>query len=124
MEGNETYATRLLERHLISIEQLQRDDMPDPWAADAAQSQTPEAAGASSPTRDWWHGRQQGWDLTQNDAWSRNGAADGWQEPQRPWGEPKDYSDPPAWPGWARYVKWKRAARRWNKNTDIPLYRR
>ena len=32
--------------------------------------------------------------------------------------------DPPAWPGWQYRRHWTLAVRRWNKATDVPLYRR
>ena len=35
-----------------------------------------------------------------------------------------DYSDPPAWPGWSHYRQWRKALRRWNTNTDVPVWRR
>ncbi|CAE7735919.1 unnamed protein product [Symbiodinium sp. CCMP2592] len=43
-----------------------------------------------------------------------------WQGP----GAKGDYSDPPAFPGWSHRRYWTAAIRRWNKNTDIPLFRR
>ena len=36
----------------------------------------------------------------------------------------KDMSDPPDWPGWEHYRHWKRALRRWNRSTDVPVARR
>ena len=33
-------------------------------------------------------------------------------------------SDPPAWPGWSHYRLWKKAVERWNRSTDIPVWRR
>ena len=35
-----------------------------------------------------------------------------------------DYSEPPAWAGWAHYRLWRRALLRWDANTDVALHRR
>ena len=34
-----------------------------------------------------------------------------------------DFSDPPAWGGWASYRLWKKALIRWNQNTHVPVWR-
>ena len=39
-------------------------------------------------------------------------------------GNKSDYSDPPAWPGWTYRKQWEIAVRRWDKYTDVPVYRR
>ena len=41
-----------------------------------------------------------------------------------PGGYKGDFSDPPAWPGWSYRKQWTTAVRRWNKQTDVPLFRR
>ena len=51
-----------------------------------------------------------------------DGRGPGW-----PWSSPPskgDFTDPPAWPGWTYRKQWEIALRRWDKNTDVPLYRR
>ncbi|CAE7545258.1 unnamed protein product [Symbiodinium sp. CCMP2592] len=35
-----------------------------------------------------------------------------------------EYSDPPSWPGWSYRRQWVTSIRRWNKQTDIPVFRR
>ena len=35
-----------------------------------------------------------------------------------------DFSDPPTWPGWSYRRQWVTSVRRWDKQTDIPLFRR
>ena len=35
-----------------------------------------------------------------------------------------EYSDPPSWPGWSYRRQWVTSVRRWNKQTDIPVFRR
>ena len=35
-----------------------------------------------------------------------------------------DFTDPPAWPGFQYRRQWTAAIRRWNKLTDVPMYRR
>ena len=35
-----------------------------------------------------------------------------------------DYSEPPAWPGWSFRRQWTQAVKRWDKQTDIPVFRR
>ena len=35
-----------------------------------------------------------------------------------------DYSEPPAWPGWSFRRQWTQAIKRWDKQTDIPVFRR
>ncbi|CAE6937198.1 unnamed protein product [Symbiodinium sp. CCMP2456] len=35
-----------------------------------------------------------------------------------------DFSDPPAWPGWTYRKQWEVALRRWDKQTDVPVFRR
>ena len=47
--------------------------------------------------------------------WEGSGCAGGYKG---------DYSDPPAWPGWSYRRQWVAAIRRWNKQTDVPLFRR
>ncbi|OLP83560.1 hypothetical protein AK812_SmicGene35647 [Symbiodinium microadriaticum] len=71
--------------------------LPDP-----AQERSGEQSGASG-----------GWSSAWNDSWRWSG------------GNAKgDYSDPPPFPGWAHRRYWTAAVRRWNKNTDVPLFRR
>ena len=63
------------------------------------------------------------------DAWhGQDGSTPGTGWPS-PWGwggsQPKgDYADPPAWPGWTYRKQWEVALRRWNKHTDVPVFRR
>ena len=41
------------------------------------------------------------------------------------WNSPKpDLTDPPPCPGWSRFVQWEKAVRRWDKHTDVAIYRR
>ncbi|CAE7837485.1 unnamed protein product, partial [Symbiodinium necroappetens] len=59
----------------------------------------------------------------------RFGAPGGWANPWRPsdsvpGGYKGDFSDPPTWPGWSYRRQWVTSVRRWDKQTDIPLFRR
>ena len=47
------------------------------------------------------------------------GYATKWDDVRRQ--EGKDMSDPHDWLGWEHYRHWKRAVRRWNRTTDIPV---
>ena len=39
-------------------------------------------------------------------------------------GYKSEFSDPPSWPGWSYRRQWVTSVRRWNKQTDIPVFRR
>ena len=86
--------TRLLQRHLNTLEQ-RTDDMPDPWAVEAPAQDVP---GAVDDNDGGWHGWHR-WEWARGDSWPWNDAPDGQQFSKRSWGAPKDISDPPAWPG-------------------------
>eukprot|EP00439_Symbiodinium_sp_Y106_P028634 s6645_g3.t1 len=105
----------------------------DPWAA-AAAAITAAAAQATGPGNDPGQVRPvpSGRDapLRADPAQERPGGDGGWGGS---WGDSwrwssanvkGDYSDPPTFPGWAHRRYWTSAIRRWNKNTDVPLFRR
>eukprot|EP00439_Symbiodinium_sp_Y106_P067594 s907_g11.t1 len=57
--------------------------------------------------------------------WSSSGGwAQQWGWPGRDYGHRGDYADPPAWPGWSYRKQWTAAVRRWDKNTDVPVWKR
>ena len=84
-----------------------------PLPADHAQDRGAPVGREAAPLPDSAPERAGGWSSSWNDAWrwSANGAKG-------------DYSDPPPFPGWAHRRYWTAAVRRWNKNTDVPLFRR
>ncbi|CAJ1456378.1 unnamed protein product [Effrenium voratum] len=102
----------------------------DPWSdyvAPAPQAEALEAAPRDEPhdreARDWW-------DTSGTWGWSD------WSWHSEEWGNSKwgssasrwenakpDLSDPPPWPGWSHYRLWKKAVERWNRSTDIPVWR-
>ena len=58
------------------------------------------------------------------DPWARRG---GWSQDSKWWSGSQhkpDYADPPSWGGWQNYRLWKKSILRWDRNTDVPLYRR
>ena len=55
-----------------------------------------------------WHGSRPEWDYGNNGKWYGKG----------------EFGDPPAWPGWGHYRLWKKAVQRWDRNTDIAVWRR
>ena len=80
----------------------------DPWAQAAASSdRTPEPP-VTAPAQPWWQDSP-AWSSSWN--WS-GGYGKG------------DYSDPPAWPGWSYRRQWTAAVKRWDKTTDVPLWKR
>ena len=91
MDGTGTNATRLLQRHLINIEQP-TDNMPDPWTTEAPAQ---DLSGAGDDNNRGWHGWHR-WEWARGDSWSWNDATDGQQASNRSWGTPKKKSDPPA----------------------------
>ena len=105
----------------------------DPWAA-AAAAITAAAAQVTGPGNDPGQVRPvpSGRDAPPraDSAQERPGGDGGWGGS---WGDSwrwsssnvkGDYSDPPTFPGWAHRRYWTSAIRRWNKNTDVPLFRR
>eukprot|EP00959_Pyramimonas_sp_CCMP1952_P473396 9501671-Pyramimonas_sp.AAC.1 len=80
---------------------------------EAARRWTSDWAAGSQGAGGWgagdWRTADQSWPGQQ---WSGGG----WQR--------GDYSDPPAFPGWAHYRGWRKAVRRWDKNTDVAVWRR
>lgn len=96
-------------------------------------TQTSQAAGSGDVIRrdplqesDPWQQRQPPATPWQADGWWGSG---GWQ--QRSWGAAQDkwwakgdYSEPPAWAGWAHYRMWRKSLVRWNNNTDVSMHRR
>ena len=105
----------------------------DPWAA-AAAAITAAAAQVAGPGNDPGQVRPapSGRDAPPraDSAQERPGGDGGWGGS---WGDSwrwsssnvkGDYTDPPAFPGWAHRRYWTSAIRRWNKNTDVPLFRR
>ena len=117
----------------------------DPWAA-AAAAITAAAAAARDPARDRDSALRDGPDLPglgraapgqdpvlppRESPSGHQGGRDrapgeGWHDGGWRWSPPAkgDFSDPPAWPGWQYRRHWTQAVRRWNKSTDVPLYRR
>eukprot|EP00434_Breviolum_minutum_P029882 symbB.v1.2.026423.t1/scaffold2638.1/size74318/2 len=75
------------------------DGQGDPWGEDR-----------------WWEESRRGW---QDDWGSRWGSSDWWGNDRG-----KDYSDPPAWAGWAHYRLWRKSVTRWHNSTDIKMHRR
>ena len=96
---------------------------PDPWAVSQSISEQDRAG---------WH--DYGWRWSSWDSWSpwttwqdRQWRSEPWPDQYRSWNEnyaKPELSDPPAWPGWSHRRQWSLAVKRWNKNTDIPVYRR
>ena len=115
---------------------------PPPQTSDGAAVQLPErttplvegsvsepafqtSARSSNQWGDWTWGQPWSSGAWGNGAWR----GDDWQR----WGQwnnggggtsKGDYSDPPAWGGWGSYRLWKKALRRWDANTDVPVWRR
>ena len=81
-------------------------------AGEESTGQTRDAEAGGGPAA--WNGS---WD-----PWARRGD---WSQESKWWSGPKpDYADPPSWGGWQNYRLWKKSVMRWNRNTDVPLYRR
>ena len=62
----------------------------------------------------WGNGTWQGDDWSRWSPWWRSNGGS----------QKGDFSDPPAWGGWASYRLWKKSLRRWDANTDVPTWRR
>ncbi|CAE7481054.1 SRR1, partial [Symbiodinium sp. CCMP2456] len=94
---------------------------------DAAEARREAPDPGSMPGPSWSRGTtQRQWD---GDSWQgRHWDNAGWRWSQ--WWQPGgpntrgDFSDPPAWGGWGSYRLWKRSVRRWDANTDVPVWRR
>ena len=79
-------------------------------ANDAAANSTTSA----NPVDPWW-------------SWRNSSTSWSWsQSPGGPGGYnyKGDYSEPPPWPGWSYRRQWTQAIKRWDKQTDIPVFRR
>ena len=74
---------------------------PSAWNPHVGGNNDGQGAGG----RPWWNG----WD------WNRGQSNGGYKG---------DFSDPPSWPGWTYRRQWVTAVRRWNKQTDVPVFRR
>ena len=90
-----------------------------------ARHEAPDPGSLPGPT---WSQRttQRQWD---GDSWQDhhwNSAGWQWNQWWQPGGQNArgDFSDPPAWGGWGSYRLWKRSVRRWDANTDVPVWRR
>ena len=68
----------------------------------------PQATVSSNESSDPWH------------TWRSPGSQWNWNS----YGYKGEFSDPPAWPGWSYRRQWTQAIKRWNKLTDIPVFRR
>ena len=88
--------------------QPEEEKLPDPWASHQGDPWT----------TGWrWREGQESW----NEDWSHRWSNSDW------WGggdRGKDFSDPPAWSGWAHYRLWRKAVVRWSSSTDVLLHRR
>lgn len=101
----------------------------DPWGSAGTSSQVQDQPGQTGTENtgqtqaDSWTWN---WDSGHSWQWSqRDWRQDGWQSGQWDSSQPKpDYTDPPSWPGWSHRRLWTLAIRRWNKQTDVPMYRR
>ena len=83
----------------------------------AEQVSAPDGAAVPHPFRDPWRDWQPGgqsWNEAQRD-WSRQ---------DQKWMQKGDYTDPPPWGGWSHYRLWKKALQRWDRNTDVMVWRR
>ena len=105
----------------------------DPWQSTANGNNVTAAAAPSGPVTSgqaqpepWSGSWSWNWNAGQNWHWNqRDWRQDGWQAGQ--WSGPQhkpDYSEPPAWPGWSHRRLWTQSIRRWDKQTDVPIYRR
>ena len=95
----------------------------DPWRPQDMSGSV--GAGVSSDSwqsADWQRGRW-GWQDWRGWGWQRT---DWWDSSS--WSQPgstrPDYSDPPTWPGWAHRRLWVQAVKRWDKQTDVPTFKR
>ena len=82
----------------------------DPWQNE---EEDPWWRSSTGHQEGWWQG---GW-AWRSDSWS----ADWWTSDRE---KGKDYSDPPAWAGWANYRLWRKAVVRWDQATDVQPRRR
>ena len=55
---------------------------------------------------------------------SRQWSEQDWRQDNKWWQAKGDFSDPPPWPGWQYFRQWKKALMRWDRNTDVPTWRR
>ena len=94
------------------------EEMPESWAEAARQ-----ASGTSEPRP---QSASAAWASTTRASWDWNGSPWAWnQQAGAPAPHYKgDFSDPPAWPGWSYRKQWFQSIKRWNKQTDIPVFRR
>ena len=60
--------------------------------------------------------------VVEHHAWQWS--AEDWRSDGKWWQTKGDYSDPPPWPGWQFFRQWKKSLVRWEKNTDVPTWRR
>ena len=103
----------------------------DPWSdyvAPAPQAEAQEAALRDEPhdreARDWWD-TSGSWGWSDWSWHSEEWGNSKWGSSASRWENTKpDLSDPPPWPGWSHYRLWKKAVERWNRSTDIPVWRR
>ena len=85
----------------------------DAAASTAAANGRPEVPEAQST----------GGDGADGDPWSR-WSARGERGYQGKWFGKGEFGDPLAWAGWGHYRLWKKAVQRWDRNTDIAVWRR
>ena len=95
----------------------------DPWRPqDMSGSVDAGVSSDSWQSADWQRGRW-GWQDWRGWGWQRT---DWWDSSS--WSQPgstrPDYSDPPTWPGWAHRRLWVQAVKRWDKQTDVPTFKR
>ena len=128
-----TYATQIGMALNTSADGAASDVVPgepassgtDPWTGNDPWNPVPLAADGGRPVSDHTGGYWRSWDWS-DDGWSGRS----WQTPSdQQWNQwqsnvKPDYSDPPTWPGWAHRRLWVQAVKHWNKNTDVPTYKR
>ena len=77
-----------------------------------ASTATPMAAAPSPDPWQTWRASPNAWN------WSYTGGGTGYH------GYKGEYGEPPQWPGWSYRRQWTQAIKRWDKLTDVPVFRR